>query len=591
MVSSMLHMWRGNADTLACVAAFGATTFLLRLYCKRLSHLLWVFVSIQPIIWIPDSTQWADAQIRQLLPSVSPTHVFGAITAAFGISFLLSFLNKPKEPKFVVDEDFLANTANFQAVYAGATQSNIGAVVSELRAGFLHGVSKPLAKRREQLLGLRRFLVENEAALVQALKDDLGRPEYEGLYYDVLMPVSEIDHTLKGIASWAAPKPVGGSVLTFPSTQWLQEEPVGVVLVISCWNFPINLALLPVIGAVAAGNVVVLKPSLTSPATGRLLRDVLPKYLDPRVITVAGPFSCSDIECSQTLLQHRFDHIFFTGSSRGGRAVMELAAKHVTPCTMELGGKNPVFVTADADLSLAAKRTIWGRMLNAGQQCIAPDYVLVDEKVADKFCELTKYWVEKMYGKDPKTSGNIGRINASQTNRIIGLLSGHGGKVIVGGGHDKAANHVDPTVILVDSPSSPLLKEETFGPILTVLPVKSLDAAIDYVNAGEKPLALYIFSSSAADQNRIITSTSSGGVTVNATLFHAGHPDFPFGGVGNSGFGVYHGKHTFDCFSHKKPVLVKATWPDGGLLTDPFFLYPPWTSTKISVLRVLAKFM
>eukprot|EP00048_Salpingoeca_helianthica_P015272 m.225906 g.225906 ORF g.225906 m.225906 type:complete len:580 (-) comp16824_c0_seq1:71-1810(-) len=579
MVSSVLHVLRGQVDIVTCVAAVCVSILLLRLYSRKLS-LLWVALAIQPVLWIPDSTTWLTQQWW------SNYAIFAIISAT--VVVLLPF-GKPPRPSYDVDKEAVA-AAETKSVSRKITKDNLGDVVDDLRAFYRAGLSKPLETRKQQLLGLRRFFVENEAAIIEALKSDLGRPLFEGLYYDVLLPVSEIDHAIKNLHKWTAPKPVGFSIVTWPSTQWLQEEPYGVVLIMSCWNFPINLALLPAIGAIAAGNSILIKPNSSSPACARLLRDVLPKYVDPRLLAVAGPFECTDIECSQLLLKHRFDHIFFTGSVRGGAAVMAAAAQYVTPCVMELGGKNPVFIDRDVDLDLAAKRIVWGRMTNGGQVCICPDYVLCDEAVIDQFCELTKKWTREFYGSDPKTNGTFGRINATQMARMSKLLANPGGTVVVGGTTDPAANFVEPTVVLA-GPQSPLMQEELFGPILVVNKVKNVDEALAIVNARDKPLAMYIFSNSEAYQRKVVSNTSAGGVTINGTLFHAGHPGLPFGGVGTSGFGAYHGKHTFDCYSHKKPVLAKSVWRDGGLLSDPFFLYPPWDASKIKILRLIAKIM
>jgi len=286
-------------------------------------------------------------------------------------------------------------------------------------------------------------------------------------------------------------------------------------------------------------------------------------------------------------LEQKFEYIFFTGSPSIGRIVMKEAAKYLTPLTLELGGKNPVFVDKDCDLDLAAKRTIWGRMMNAGQQCIGPDYVLTDKRVIGQLEEKMKHYVKELYGDNPKDNGNFGRIvGVRQTEKLVETLKTHGGKLIYGGNYVEKEKYIEPTIIEVGF-DSPAMKEETFGPIMILVPVDSMEQAITYVNSRPKPLSLYLYSNNKAMVEKIIQNTSSGGVTVNGTLFHAGHPHLPFGGVGDSGMGAYHGEETFWTFTHRKPVLKKSIWRDFGLLSDPFFAYPPWTSLKEKLLRSL----
>jgi aldehyde dehydrogenase (NAD+) len=352
------------------------------------------------------------------------------------------------------------------------------------------------------------------------------------------------------------------------------------------------LTMVPLVGAIAAGNCVVLKPSNISPHSARLLGKLLPRYVDPRVLAVVGPSCEGDRTMTSALLKHKWDYVFFTGSPSIGKIVMQEAAKFLTPVTLELGGKNPVIVCEDADLDLAAKRCVWGRMMNAGQQCISPDYVLCEKAAVDKFLERSKYWVKELYGQNPKENGNFGRIvGQRQMERLIGLMDTHGGEVICGGKYEKDCCYIEPSVMKLDFNSS-LMKEETFGPILIVVPVDSYKDAIKYINSKPKPLSLYLFTSNTETQEKIIYNTSSGGITVNATLFHVAHPGMPFGGVGDSGCGAYHGRFTFETFSHRKPVLKKCVWKfDGGLLSDPFFVYPPWNENKEKIVKFLMKFV
>jgi len=390
---------------------------------------------------------------------------------------------------------------------------------------------------------------------------------------------------IKALPRLMKPESRGFSLLTFPSGQFIYKQPYGVVLIIGTWNFPILLTMVPVMGAIAAGNCVILKTSNISGATGRLLSKLIPKYLDPSIVSMIGPAIEGDRHTNQALLEEKFDYIFFTGSPSVGQTVMRGAAKHLTPVTLELGGKNPVFVDSNVDIDLAAKRTIWGRMLNAGQQCIGPDYVLVHKDRIDQLAERMKFWVKQMYS-DPKDIGRI--VGDRQMERLIDILKNHKGKVICGGGYKKEERFIEPTVLQVDF-KSVAMEEETFGPITILVAVDSMEEGIAYVNARPKPLSLYIFSNSKDMQEKIINNTSAGGVTVNSTILHAAHPELPFGGVGASGMGGYHGENTFYTFTHRKPVLKKSVWSDFGLLSDPFVLYPPWTSFKETVLHFLFK--
>jgi len=352
------------------------------------------------------------------------------------------------------------------------------------------------------------------------------------------------------------------------------------------------LSMVPVIGAIAAGNCVVLKPCNIASECAKLLEKLLPLYVDRRVLTVIGPNSKGDRDMTGALLKHAWDYVFFTGSPSVGKIVYEAAARNLTPVTLELGGKNPVIVAEDANVEQAAKRCVWGRMMNAGQQCISPDYVLCHRSVLPAFISHLPRIVSELYGSDSMTNGNLGRIVGDrQMERICEILDKHGGKVICGGHYSKAERYVEPTVIQIDDLSSIAMEEETFAPILLVVPVDSVRHAIQYINSRPKPLSLYIFAESRNTQEEIIYNTSAGGVTVNGTLFHAAHSGMPFGGVGASGMGAYHDKLTFDTFSHRKPVLRKAAWTfDQGLLSDPFFVYPPWTERKSQIIRFLAKF-
>jgi aldehyde dehydrogenase (NAD+) len=446
--------------------------------------------------------------------------------------------------------------------------------VARLRATFESGRTRPLRWRRDQLEALRAMLVEREADLLAALKADLGKPPTEAWATDVGFVISEITHALRHLRAWSRPERVWAPMVTRPASARIVREPVGVALVIAPWNYPVQLLLSPLVGALAAGNCVVGKPSEVAPATAAALAELLPKYLDTDAVAVVE----GGVAETQALLAQRFDYIFYTGNGRVGRIVMEAAARHLTPVTLELGGKSPVIVDDDADLAVAARRVAWGKYLNAGQTCIAPDYALVVKGREDQFVEHVRRAIFDFYGADPKASPDYGRIvNDQHLRRLAGLLEG--GQPTVGGGVDEVDRYVAPTVLQRVREDAPVLQDEIFGPILPVVPVDDVDAAVAYVNAHEKPLALYLFTRSHATRDRVLEQTTSGGVAVNATMYQVAVPGLPFGGVGPSGMGAYHGKASFDTFSHAKSVLRKPGKPDPALAD------PPYTATKDRLIR------
>jgi aldehyde dehydrogenase (NAD+) len=447
-------------------------------------------------------------------------------------------------------------------------------LVGRLRATFDAGTTRSLDWRREQLKGLRKMLTEREGELLDALAADLGKPRLEAWATDVGFVLNEVDLALKHLRRWTKPQRAHTPLVTKPARARIVAEPLGVVLVIAPWNYPVQLALAPLVGAIAAGNAAVLKPSEIAPHTSAALAHFLPEYVDPEAIAVVE----GGVAETKALLAERWDHIFYTGNGRVGRVVMEAASRHLTPVTLELGGKSPAIVDASANLEVAARRIAWGKFLNAGQTCIAPDYVLVDKSLADQLVELIRRAVFDFYGNDPKASPDYARIvSDNQFKRLNGLLGS--GTAVVGGETDKATRYIAPTVLRDVGPDSPAMQDEIFGPILPVLPVDGVDEAIGFVNAHDKPLALYVFAGDKAVADRIVERTSSGGVCVNATLYHVAVPDLPFGGVGESGMGSYHGKASFDVFSHAKPVLKKSVRP------DPDLAYPPYTEKKERLMR------
>jgi aldehyde dehydrogenase (NAD+) len=395
-----------------------------------------------------------------------------------------------------------------------------------------------------------------------------------------LQPVaSEVGYMLRQLDRWAKPERVGVRAVLRPGRATIVAEPLGVVLVIAPWNYPVHLLLMPMACALAAGNAVVGKPSEVSAMTSAALARWVAEYLDRDAVAIVE----GDAEVATALLAERWDHIFYTGNGRVGRVVMEAGARHLTPVTLELGGKSPVIVDKGANLDAAARRVAWGKFVNAGQTCIAPDYVLVDRTVEKEFLDALARAVRSFYGGDPQSSPDYARIVSERHwDRLHKLLdSTSPGQVVVGGAGDRTSRYLPPTVLKDVGWDEPVMGDEIFGPILPVLAVDSLDEAISVVGSHAKPLALYLFAEDQAVIDRVVANTSSGGVGVNVTLLQIALPGLPFGGVGPSGMGAYHGKAGFDTFSHRKAVFQRPT------ALDPPIAYPPYTKLKQRLLRKL----
>ncbi|MFJ5731619.1 aldehyde dehydrogenase family protein [Streptomyces paradoxus] len=426
-------------------------------------------------------------------------------------------------------------------------------VVARLRATFRTGRTKPAEWRTAQLRRLRDMLTENGKDLAAALHADLGKSATEAFRTEIDFTVREIDHTLDHLADWLRPEPAPAPAHLGPDvTVWTQYDPLGVVLVIAPWNYPAQLLLAPVAGALAAGNAVIAKPSELAPATSAALARLLPAYLDTDAVAVVE----GGVPETTALLAERFDHIFYTGNGTVGRIVLRAAAEHLTPVTLELGGKSPAFVDRDTDLAVVADRLARGKFLNAGQTCVAPDYVLTDPETAAALEPLLADAVKALYGSDPAASGEYGRIiNERHFDRLTGLLDS--GRTVVGGTSDRAAKYLAPTVLADVAPDAPVMREEIFGPILPIVTVPGLDEAIDFINDRDKPLALYVFTESDGTRHRFAAETSSGGLGYGLPLAHLTVSDLPFGGVGESGMGNYHGRYSIETFSHRKALLEK----------------------------------
>ncbi len=455
--------------------------------------------------------------------------------------------------------------------------SAIAAAVNAVRRTFETGRTRSYAWRVAQLDGLLALLSAEEKAISEALNADVGKPTLEAWIAEVSDCVNGTKFIKKNLRKWMKPERVATSLAGMPGKSRIVRDPLGVVLVITPWNYPFALAINPIAGALAAGNCVVLKPSEVAPATSALLARLLPKYLDPEAIAVIE----GAVPETTELLAQRFDHIFYTGNGTVGRIVMEAAAKHLTPVTLELGGKSPCIIDESADLEVSARRVAWTKFYNCGQTCVAPDYLLVHASVHDAFMAKLQETLKAFFGDDPQRSKDYGRIiNARHHRRLMALLPGSG-TVLTGGQGDEADRYLAPTVLTDVTQDAPIMRDEIFGPILPVLKIENLEQAIAFINARPKPLALYLFSGSDASYEQVVSRTSSGGMVMNHAMIHLGVHTLPFGGVGESGMGAYHGKHSFDTFSHKKAVLKK------GSFLDPTFVYPPYTESKESWIRRL----
>ena len=465
-----------------------------------------------------------------------------------------------------------------QSTGAQSTASVTGgvdAVISRLGQAVRSGTTRSLAWRRAQLDGIIQFLTERERELTTALEADLGKPALASWMADIVPPRNEARHALRHLADWMRPRRVSVPIAYQPGRAWVVHEPKGVVLIVAPWNYPVQLCLSPLVGAVAAGNGAVVKPSEMAPATGRVLAEWLPRYLDRDAVAVVE----GGMDVSQALLDLPFDHIFFTGSPRVGRIVLSAAARHLTPVTLELGGKSPVIVAADADLDVAARRIAWAKLVNAGQTCIAPDYVLVERSIRPAFVDRLITQVHRFAASVEPTR----IVNETHLCRLAALLDNHGGVTAVEGGPDMHTGRFAPVVITDPDPDSALMQDEIFGPILPVVVTESLDESIAFVTARPKPLALYLFTGSSVVEHDVLERTSSGSVCVNHLLYQCLVPELPFGGVGPAGMGAYHGRAGFETFSHAKAVLRKPTKP------DPSVAYPPYGPTAERAFRLLLR--
>lgn len=445
-------------------------------------------------------------------------------------------------------------------------------LLARQRAHFQTGATLPLAFRRAQLKRLLDALTAQESELLDALHADLRKPAYEGYSTEIALVRGELRHALRELSSWMKPRSRSAPWLAWPSKGFIRPEPRGVALIIGPWNYPLQLLLSPLVGAIAAGNCVILKPSElaphTSQAMARMLRDHFP---DDYVAVVEG-----EREVAESLLRERFDTIFFTGSTAVGRIVMAAAARHLTPVTLELGGKSPCLVCADAPIDITARRIAWGKFMNAGQTCVAPDFVLVDHRVHDALLQALQKAIREFYGEDPRRSPDYGRVvHRRHFDRLTSYLAS--GKIVGGGDADAAELYLAPTLLTGMPDDAPVMQEEIFGPILPIVPFQTLTEALASLRSRPTPLALYLFTRDRVTQQEVLQATRSGGVCLNDTLTHMIGQGLPFGGLGESGLGAYHGRASFDAFTHYRSVLRRS------LVIDPRLRYPP---PKISLAQL-----
>ncbi|KAF9109360.1 aldehyde dehydrogenase 3, member A2 [Mortierella sp. AM989] len=451
--------------------------------------------------------------------------------------------------------------------------SDIPKIVQGLRSAFHAGVTRSLEYRKQQLRGLYNLIAENDVAIRDAVFKDLHKPSAELMIGESGMVKQECIDAIKNLDKWAANRSVKTSIVNKFDNVHIRKDPLGMVLILGAWNYPLNLLLAPAVGAIAAGNTVVLKPSEVAPNTAALLTKLLPLYLDQRAYRIIN----GAVDETTLLLEHKFDHIFYTGSGQVGKIIMGAAAKQLTPVTLELGGKSPVFISRDVDIAITARRLAFGKFFNCGQTCIAPDYLIVERGIEDKLVEAFKASILEFYGNTVNESHSYGRIvNKSHFLRLKSLLHQSKGQIVAGGELNEDDLYISPTIVMGVEKDDKLMEGEIFGPILPIMLVDRLVEGVKYVNQGDQPLALYVFSKNKKAIDYILDHTRSGGVVVNDSLVHFIVSNLPFGGTGPSGIGNYHGKRSFDIFSHERSALIKTMGMEK--LND--LRYPPYSEKK-----------
>ncbi len=455
----------------------------------------------------------------------------------------------------------------------------LASLVHKQRTFFDSGATRSYKFRRDQLLAFKKTILKYEQEINKALHTDLKKTVEECWVSETGLLLQEINYTLKNLREWMQPERVETNLLNLPSTSYLYPSPRGVVLVIGPWNFPLQLLLIPVVGAIAAGNCVVIKPSEFAPATAALIEKMIEELFPPELAVVVQGDGAMVVP--ELMNQFRFDHIFYTGSIPVGKAIYQLAAKDLIPVTLELGGKDPCIVEKDADLKVAARRIAVGKFTNAGQMCVCPDYLLVHADVKKGLIEYLKEAAEKFYGKEPAHTYGYGKIiNEKRFDKLVSYLTQ--GKIVYGGQHDRSELFIAPTIIEEISLESPIMQEEIFGPILPVFTFTRDEEALNLINRHPNPLSFYVFTGCKAKEEEWIQKVQFGAGCVNNAAWQFSNHYLPFGGVGQSGMGAYHGKYTFDTFTHKKAVMKTPTW------FDPAVKYPPMKG-KLGLLKLFVR--
>lgn len=446
----------------------------------------------------------------------------------------------------------------------------LSSAILQQKKAFRDGINRSAKVRKEHLNKLKTVVLENEKKLCDAINQDLGKPYADAYVTEIYTVLQEIDFHLKHLDSWIKPENAGNIMATFPSKSQIYKQPFGTVLIISPWNYPVHLALMPVIGAISSGNTVALKPSEHSPNSTSLISELLRREFDEKLISVFE----GGVETVQELLKEPFDKIFFTGSTQVGKIVMKAAAEQLIPVTLELGGKSPAIVCKDANADVAARRIWWGKTMNAGQTCVAPDYVLIHESLADDFVEESRKALKLFFRDQLQPGENYPQIiNDKHFGRLVKLIENS--EIIFGGASTPETRCIEPTLIRAGWEDE-IMQDEIFGPLLPMITFTDEDSFIEKLQDRPSPLALYLFTDDADFQNSIIEQVPFGGGCINDTMVHLGNPNLPFGGVGKSGMGAYHGKYSFDTFSREQSILKKPFWP------DPDLRYPPYDETKIT---------
>lgn len=449
-------------------------------------------------------------------------------------------------------------------------------ILTEQRKFFSTGKTKNINFRINTLQNLKELILSYEKEIEEALYIDLNKSKFEAYSTEIGIVLYELTHILDNIKSWSKPKKVKTPVTNFKATSYIYPEPYGNTLIMAPWNYPFQLCYAPLLGSISAGNTAIIKPSEFAPNSAKLFEEMINNNFPKGYIHIIN----GDIEISRALLEQRYDYIFYTGSISVGQIVMTKAARYLTPITLELGGKSPCIVDKEGKLDLYAKRIIWGKLLNAGQTCVAPDYLLIHKSIKEDFIKRLIKYIEKFYGNNPVNNDEYVRIiNEKHFNRLVGLL--RESNIIYGGQYNLEKLYISPTLLSPVSWDDPIMKEEIFGPILPIIEYETLDEIIENVNNRPKPLALYFFSSNKEKIEKVIGNISFGGGAINDTIMHLTNPHLPFGGVGPSGMGSYHGKKSFDTFTHYKSILKKSD------LIDPNFRYPPYKGKLKTVKKLL----